>query len=368
METKKIKFTDKGDAWIYQNLPVLMAISEIAQSWIVSIFPAAAAFFNYMDNRPGLDALISSEKRQKIENKEIEKIKGFFVILAKNIETAKTIIISENGYIAINSAAEQAYNSVAPPCAPPDNCNTSPAPFTGINILKIHDKEQRQFYLNQLYNVFDIIYLPNYNSDIDDRINDDILSGDIRHKIVNDLINHAIKNPKSYPAIFGTWTPKTEKKTQIFINYKIRQFFKDITTRKTAKNSNRTEPIMLRARQAYMAIHAGVASFDAVIPTANGEDTTLYSYIADQTIVGLTPESYILLEEYVEQHAGDIDVDDDADDAAAGQQALFAAIDDEPDDDEPFVVHVKPPRPRTGRAARLKSQQAFDFGGDSDEE
>lgn len=366
METK-IKITDKGDAWIYQHLPVLMAFSELMQCWIISIFPAAKKFFDYMDNRPGLDALITAEKRQKIEEKEIAKIKGFFVILNKNIETAKAIIISENGYIAVNVAAEQAYNSVAPPCAPPENA--SPAPFHGININKIYDKEQRQFYLNQLYNLLDIIYLPNYyNSDIDDRINDNVLNGDIRRKIISDLVNHAAKNPESYPAIFNIWSEKTEKQTQKFVNFKIRQFFHDITTRKNAKNSNRTEPAMLRARQAYMAITGGMSSLDAVIPTANGEDTTLYSYIADQTIVGLTPESYILLEEYVEQHAGDIDVDDDADDAAAGQQALFAAIDDEPDDDEPFVVHVKPPRPRTGRAARLKSQQAFDFGGDSDEE
>ena len=360
METKKIKFADRGDALIYEHMPYLMALSELIQKWIISIFPIAGKFFAAMDNRPGLDALIPADTRKKIENKEIAKIKGFFAILSKNIETAKAIIINTDGYIVINTAAEQAYNSVAPPTAPP-NDNVSPAPFYGIKIQKIYDPDRRQFYLNQLYNIFDILYLPNYNSADDDKINDNILSSDIRRKIISDLTNHAIKNPESYPAIFGTWTPNTEKQTQNFINYKIRQFFRDITTRPTAKNSNRTEPAMLNARQAYAAIACGISSLDAIIPTADGgEDTTLYSYIADQTTTSITPEAYLLLSEYVNKHT---------DDDAVEQQSLFA-IDDEPNDDEPLVlVSIKPPRPRTGRAARLKSQQAFDFkGGDCNED
>ena len=365
METKKIKFADRGDALIYEHMPYLMALSELIQKWIISIFPIAGKFFAAMDNRPGLDALIPADTRKKIENKEIAKIKGFFAILSKNIETAKAIIINTDGYIVINTAAEQAYNSVAPPTAPP-NDNVSPAPFYGIKIQKIYDPDRRQFYLNQLYNIFDILYLPNYNSADDDKINDNILSSDIRRKIISDLTNHAIKNPESYPAIFGTWTPNTEKQTQNFINYKIRQFFRDITTRPTAKNSNRTEPAMLNARQAYATIRCGIHSLDAVIPTSDGEATTLYSYITDQTTTGISPEAYLLLLESVEQHAGN-DVDDDD----AEQQVLFELQDDKQDepDDEPYIINTKPPRPRTGRAARLKSQQAFDFGGgESDED
>jgi hypothetical protein len=361
METKKIKITDRGDAWIYQHMPVLMALSELLQRWIISILPAAAAFFEYMDNRPGLEALIPAPVRRKIENTKIAKIKGFFGILAKNIEIAKAILVNVDGYIAINEAAEQAYNSVAPPTAPP-NDNVSPAPFYGIKIQKIYDPDRRQFYLNQLYNVFDILYLPNYNTSFidDDRINDDVLTGDIRRKIVSDLVNHATKNPNSYPAIFHEWTLKTEKQTQNFVNFKIRQFYKNIATRNTI-NEHRTEPAMLNARQAYAAIACGISSLDAIIPTADGgEDTTLYSYIADQTTTSITPEAYLLLSEYVNKHT---------DDDAVEQQSLFA-IDDEPNDDEPLVlVSIKPPRPRTGRAARLKSQQAFDFGGgESDED
>lgn len=353
METK-VKITDLGDAWIYQHMPYLMAFSELIQKWIISVFPIAGKFFDYMSDRPGLDAIIPTEERKKIENKEIEKIKEFFVILNKNIETAKAIIINTDGYIAINNAAEQAYDSVAPPTAPPENA--SPAPFFGIDIQKIYDPDRRKFYINQLANIFDILYISNYSSDIDDRINDDILSGDIRRKIVSNLINHAVKNPRFYPAIFGTWTPQTEKRTQNFVNFKIREFWLDITTRDT-HDENRTEPTMLRARQAYYAINGGVKSLDAEILTTDGE-TTLYDYIADLNTISITPENYLLLSEYISEHTDDIDVDD-----AGQQQALFALTDDEPDD-EPLVIDIKPPRPRTGRAARLKSQQTFDFGGD----
>ncbi len=353
----KIKITDSGDAWIYQHVPCLMAFSELLQKMIISIIPAAAAFFEMMDNRPGLDSIIPAAARRKIEKKEIEKIKDFFVILRKNIETAKATLINIDGYIAINTAAEQAYDSVAPPCAPPENA--SPAPFAGINIQKIYNKEQRQFYIDQLANLLDILYIANYSTIEDDKINDDILTGDIRRKIVSDLVNHAVKNPHFYPSIFEKWTEKTEKKTQNFINFKIRQFFHDITTRKNAKNSNRTELAMLRARQAYFAAHGGIASLDAVIPTADSEDTaTLYNYLADQTLTGIDPEADLLTWEYIDHHVYDVDMDDDE-----PAPALFT-MSDEPDDDTPLIiVDVKPPRPRTGRAARLKSQLTLDFEG-----
>ena len=358
METNvKIKITDVGDAWIYEHMPALMAFSELLQRWIISIIPAAKVFFDYMDNRPGLDSIIPAADRRKIEKNEIEKIKNFFVILRKNIETAKAILINEHGYIAVNTAAEQAYDSVAPPTAPPDN-NASPAPFASINILKIYDKEQRQFYFRQLYNIFDIIYVPNYNnSDPDDKINDDILSGDIRRKIISDLVGHAVKNPHFYPAIFSEWTQKTEKTTQNFINHKIRQFWADITTRETHDES-RTATAMLHARQAYQAAFGGVKSLDAVIMTDDG-DTTLYDYISDQTSTGISPEAHALLTEYISKNNDQDDVDDEPE-----QEALFAMPDEsEPDDDTPIIIDIKLPRPRTGRAARIKSQQAFDFGG-----
>ncbi len=361
METKKIKITDRGDAWIYQHMPVLMALSELLQRWIISILPAAAAFFEYMDNRPGLEALIPAPVRRKIENTKIAKIKGFFGILAKNIEIAKAILVNVDGYIAINEAAEQAYNSVAPPTAPP-NDNVSPAPFFDINIQKINDKEQRQFYFRQLYNIFDIIYLPNYYStDPDDKINDDILTGDIRRKIVSDIVQHAANYPQFYPAIFSEWTEKTEKKTQNFINFKIRQFWRDITTRETS-DASRTATAMLRARQAYFAIHGGIASLDAVIPTADGDNATLYDYISDQTSTGISPEADLLLTEYIQEHIGDVDIDDEP------AQALFTSEDEDEPDENVIMVNIKQPRPRTGRAKRLASQQAFDFGGGDDNE
>ena len=75
----KIKITDSGDAWIYQHVPCLMAFSELLQKMIISIIPAAAAFFEMMDNRPGLDSIIPAAARRKIEKKEIEKIKDFLL-------------------------------------------------------------------------------------------------------------------------------------------------------------------------------------------------------------------------------------------------------------------------------------------------
>jgi hypothetical protein len=357
----KIKITDSGDAWIYEHMPYLMAFSELLQKWIISILPAAAAFFEYMDNRPGLDSIIPAAARRQIEKKEIEKIKDFFVILRKNIETAKAILISIDGYIAINTAAEQAYDSVAPPCAPPDTSASSSAPFFNINIQKINDKEQRQFYIDQLYNLIDILYLPNYIPIIDDKINDDVLSGDIRRKIISDLVGHAVKNPHFYPAIFNKWNEKTEKKTQNFINFKIRQFWRDITTRDTHDES-RTAPAMLHARQSYFAAHGGIASLDAVIPSMDGDNATLYDYIADRSAVGISPEADLLIWEYINSRPDHDDVDDES------AQTLFTSEDeDEPDDAQLIIVDVKPPRPRTGRAKRLQSQQAFDFGGGYDE-
>lgn len=349
--TVKIRITDSGDAWIYEHMPALMAFSELLQRWIISIIPAAKVFFDYMDNRPGLDAIIPAAERRKIEKKEIEKIKDFFVIFSKNIEIAKAIIINEYGYIAVNTAAEQAYDSVAPPTAPPENA--SPAPFRNIDIQKILNKEQRQFYCNQLYNLIDIIYVVNYSNVEDDKINDDILVGDIRRKIVADIVQHAINYPQFYPSIFEVWNEKTEKQTQKIINLKIRQAYNNITTRDTHDES-RTATAMLRARQAYMAAHGGIKSLDAVIPTIDG-DTTLYDYVADYTTTGISPEANLLLREYIQEHIGDVDIDDEP------ASDLFA-MPDEPDEDEPLII-VKPPRPRTGRAKRLQSQQAFDFGG-----
>jgi hypothetical protein len=361
--TVKIRITDSGDAWIYMHAPYLMALSELIQRWIISIIPAAKTFFDYMDNRPGLDALVPAAARRDIEKKEIEKIKYFFVILRKNIETAKAILINIDGYIAINTAAEQAYDSVAPPCAPPDN-NASPAPFFGINIQKINDKEQRQFYFCQLYNLIDILYIANYIPAIDDKINDDILAGDIRRKIVSDIVQHAANYPQFYPAIFKKWTEKTEKQTQKIINLKIRQAYNNITTRDTHDES-RTAPAMLRARQAYAAITGGMASLDAIIPTAaDGEDTatlSLYNYIADQTTTGISPEADLLLREYIQEHTDD-NIDDEP------QQEALLTMPDEDEDDAPIIIDIKPPRPRTGRAKRLQSQQAFDFGGGDNNE
>ena len=116
---------------------------------------------------------------------------------------------------------------------------------------------------------------------------------------------------------------------------------------------------MLRARQAYFAAHGGIASLDAVIPTADSEDTaTLYNYLADQTLTGIDPEADLLTWEYIDHHVYDVDMDDDE-----PAPALFT-MSDEPDDDTPLIiVDVKPPRPRTGRAARLKSQLTLDFEG-----
>ena len=257
----------------------------------------------------------------------------------------------------VRQIATEAAESNAPPTAPPDN-NASPAPFAGIKIQKIYDKKQRQFYLFQLYNIFDIIYLPNYyNSDQDDKINDDILSGDIRHKIISDLVNHAAKNPNFYPSIFEKWNEKTEKKTQNFINHKIRQFWRNITTRDT-RDASRTATAMLHARQAYFAASGGIKSLDAVIMT-DDSDTTLYDYISDQTSTGISPEAHALLTEYISKNNDQDDVDDEPE-----QEALFAMPDEsEPDDDTPIIIDIKLPRPRTGRAKRLQSQQAFDFGG-----
>ena len=71
METNvKIKITDVGDAWIYEHMPALMAFSELLQRWIISIIPAAKVFFDYMDNRPGLDSIIPAADRRKIEKNE----------------------------------------------------------------------------------------------------------------------------------------------------------------------------------------------------------------------------------------------------------------------------------------------------------
>jgi hypothetical protein len=360
--TVKIRITDSGDAWIYEHMPALMAFSELLQRWIISIIPAAKVFFDYMDNRPGLDAIIPAAERRKIEKKEIEKIKDFFVILKGNIEMAKTIIINEHGYIAVNEAAQQAYDSVAPPCAPPDTSASSPAPFADINIKKILDKKQRQFYLNQLYNLIDIIYIPNYSfADPDDKINNDILTGDIRRKIVSDIVQHAINYPQFYPAIFEKWNEKTEKQTQKIVNLKIRQAFSNITTRDTS-DASRTATAMLRARQAYFAIHGGIASLDAVIPTADGDNATLYDYISDQTSTGISPEADLLLTEYIQEHIGDVDIDDEP------AQALFTSEDEDEPDENVIMVNIKQPRPRTGRAKRLASQQAFDFGGGDNNE
>jgi hypothetical protein len=261
----------------------------------------------------------------------------------------------------VRQIATEAAKSNAPPTAPPDN-NASPAPFFDINIQKINDKEQRQFYFRQLYNIFDIIYLPNYYStDPDDKINDDILTGDIRRKIVSDIVQHAANYPQFYPAIFSEWTEKTEKKTQNFINFKIRQFWRDITTRETS-DASRTATAMLRARQAYFAIHGGIASLDAVIPTADGDNATLYDYISDQTSTGISPEADLLLTEYIQEHIGDVDIDDEP------AQALFTSEDEDEPDENVIMVNIKQPRPRTGRAKRLASQQAFDFGGGDDNE
>ena len=258
--------------------------------------------------------------------------------------------------------ATEAAKSNAPPTAPPDTTASSPAPFRNIDIQKILDKKQRQFYFRQLYNIFDIIYVPNYNnSDPDDKINNDILVGDIRRKIVADIVQHAANYPQFYPAIFSEWTEKTEKKTQNFINFKIRQFWRDITTRETS-DASRTATAMLRARQAYFAIHGGIASLDAVIPTADGDNATLYDYISDQTSTGISPEADLLLTEYIQEHIGDVDIDDEP------AQALFTLEDEDEPDENVIMVNIKQPRPRTGRAKRLASQQAFDFGGGDDNE
>ncbi len=255
--------------------------------------------------------------------------------------------------------ATEAAESNAPPTAPPENA--SPAPFYNINIPKINNKEQRQFYIDQLANLLDILYIANYSTIEDDKINDDVLSGDIRRKIISDLINHAVKNPHFYPSIFTEWNEKTEKKTQNFINFKIRQFWRDIVTRETS-DASRTAPAMLRARQAYFVARGGIKSLDAVIMTDGGDNATLYDYISDLSTVGISPEADLLLQEYICEHIDDVDMDDDE-----PAPDLFAMPDDEPNDDI-ITIDIKPPRPRTGRAKRLKSQQAFDFaGGDKNE-
>lgn len=354
MKTKNVKITDMGDAWIYGHMPYLMALSELMQRWIISIFPAAAKFFEYMNKRPGLDAIIPAAKRKEIENQEIEKIKKLLGIFEKNIKVAKAVLFNIDGYIAINTAAEQAYDSVAPPTAPPEN--ESPAPFSSIDINKIYDTDLRQFYIDQLANLIDIIYLANYNNNYEYYAEYDILVGDIRRKILSDIVNHAVNYSHHYPAIFVKWTEKTEKITQNFINFKISEFLKNVTTRDTA-DEDRTELAMLRAREAYATIRGGIASLDATITSVDG-DATLYSYIVDNGITSINPEAYTIILD------ADYYSDIDDIDTTAEQQLLFCIPEDADDDD--FHITIKPPRPRTGRAKRLQSQQAFDFAGGDD--
>jgi hypothetical protein len=80
----------------------------------------------------GSGFFIYSQKNEFLRKLK-DKFEFYLLKKVKIVENIKLVIVSvkilknQHGYIAINSAAMRAYNSVAPPCAPPENNAQTPA-------------------------------------------------------------------------------------------------------------------------------------------------------------------------------------------------------------------------------------------------
>ncbi|MHB1647095.1 MAG: hypothetical protein EVG15_06960 [Candidatus Acididesulfobacter diazotrophicus] len=84
-----MKTAAKFDFWVYSNFPDLLAIVEIFQIFLVKKFPILRKFFDYMDDRPDLDAIIPKEKRRRIERAAVNNLLRIF----KKVVTKKAIKI-----------------------------------------------------------------------------------------------------------------------------------------------------------------------------------------------------------------------------------------------------------------------------------
>ena len=248
--------------------------------------------------------------------------------------------------------ATEAAESNAPPTAPPDS-NASPAPLSNVDFTTIYDTKNRDILVDKLKNILEILYFPNFqnkNTDFYDEnyVNPDFLTGDIKEKILIALTQHATNYQNFYPAIFKNWTQETETQTQNFINFKILQFFKDIC-RETV-NANRTEPLMLKARETLICFGAMV-SIDTKFSCKDGSnDTTLHDILRDENAID--PLDFALLSE-IEM----IEINSyihESNEAECAEPPLFkySTADEMPQQSE---FKIKPRRPRTGRAKQQLS-------------
>ncbi len=265
----------------------------------------------------------------------------FIVRIPAIIIAAAAIIKNQNGYIAVNSAAQQAYSSCAPPAGPPENTAPTPAKpdLSDFNTLKT---------------LISTAFIPEFQ-DFENPKTELILSDFYIQNYIAEKTAEAILY-YNYQTLATTDFAAFEKKIYLEINRKLDNIKAAAAKYNFTANAiiaSDTDRLLKKALLAYISYYSiRLQSLDTPISAGDTADKeqSLHDYIADSDDTRLA--------------AGldDIDEFDDIDiDGNNDQQALPLPVETETADEPARIIRQKAHRqPR--QAQETPAQLGFGFG------
>ena len=232
----------------------------------------------------------------------------------------------KNNDPAVRQIATEAAESNAPPTAPPDY-NASPAFATPQNYYKIKETIE--------------VFYDSAIAEIDSNIINNIFLADqdIKKYILEKLIQKCINYPHFLNLNFTTQADFNRFNKNL--TGEIYRLFLNLFR---TGGGGKKEPVIVNARKALRDLCGKyIFSSNTIVSQDGGKGTEILELLDPAEMLPLRT-----------------DADDLLLDAALDAPSLFV-LPPATDKSECRCINIKPPRRRTGRAARIRSQQSFDF-------
>ncbi len=212
---------------------------------------------------------VSIIKRFKDNFEKLLQKKAGFIAARPFVISAAAVILNQDGYIAVNSAAIQAYDSVAPPCAPPADTAQNPAKPD----LSNYD------YLQDLIITAFIPFYQDINNDKTELIlSDHYVIEYISNKVAEAILFYSYQNLDFIALEKKIYLEIARKLSTIYATAEKYQYDADAIIASNCK------PLLKKAILAYISYYSiCVQSLDTPVSAGNDGDKeqTLYDYISD---------------------------------------------------------------------------------------
>lgn len=214
---------------------------------------------------------VSIIKRFKDNFEKLLQKKAGFIAARPFVISAAAVILNQDGYIAVNSAAIQAYDSVAPPCAPPADTAQNPAKPDLSNYDYLQD-------------LIITAYLPEFNDFKNEKTSlilaDRHVSAFIAAKTAEAILFY------NYQTLAITDFVAFERKVYLEITRKLSIIYAAAAKYNFDSNAviaSNCKPLLKKAILAYLTYFSiRIQSLDTpIVNNENDKEQTLYNYISD---------------------------------------------------------------------------------------